>query len=48
METGKGNKKVFANALDMSPRTLQRFLEQRSTSVSAIIDTVRYDKAQGY
>ena len=47
MDGGKVNKKVLANALDMSTRTLQRHLEQRSTSFSAIIDTVRYDKAQG-
>jgi len=40
------NKKIIANALDISPRTLQRRLQQFATSYSTIIDHARFDKAQ--
>lgn len=46
IEVANVNKTVIAHALDMSPRTLQRRLEQCSSSFSAIIDSARYDKAQ--
>ena len=46
IEAGTVNKKTIAHALDISPRTLQRRLEQNSTSFSTIIDLVRFDKAQ--
>jgi AraC-like DNA-binding protein len=45
-EAGTVNKKTIAHALDISPRTIQRRLEQSSTSFSTIIDLVRFDKAQ--
>ena len=46
IEAGTVNKKLISNALDISPRTLQRRLAQNSISFSTIIDLVRFDKAQ--
>ncbi|NOR79444.1 MAG: helix-turn-helix domain-containing protein [Methyloprofundus sp.] len=43
---GAVNKKLLADIVEMSPRTLQRRLEQHSSSYSTIIDQARFMRAQ--
>jgi len=43
---GRVNKKLIAGMIGMSPRTLQRRLEQHSSSYSNIIDQARFIRAQ--
>ena len=46
LEGGEVNKKLIADMVGMSPRTLQRRLEQHSSSYSNIIDQARFMRAQ--
>ena len=43
---GTVNKKLIADIVEMSPRSLQRRLEQHSSSYSSIIDQARFMRAQ--